>query len=228
MNVARSTLGLRHEAAETSGTSVVHRTHGSTAAHVVSLILDSDGQVMATCAGADRLLASGQPLRLKGKRLCAEQQDEDARLQTAIARALSADEPIARIVLTTSPACSFQVTVSPLRSRTRAADGYSCLVSIEPVAPLQTPQANLLESVFGLSPAQARVAGGLLRGTTIREVALQLHVSVNTCKTHVKAIYAKTGCRSHADLVRRMMQLGAIGGSPNAEPTPEEPAPVTA
>jgi DNA-binding CsgD family transcriptional regulator len=224
MRVAQGTVAVGHNVADTSGPAVA-QAHVAAPIPTANLVLDRNGHVIATCASADRLLASGQPMRVRANRLCAMQPDEDLRLQTAIAGALSTEQTVST-VLTTSPTCSLRAAVSPLRSRMRAAVVSSCLVRLEMVTALRAPSDDMLARVLGLSPAQARVAAGLLNGATIRNVAVELHVSVNTCKTHIKAIYAKTGCRSQVELVRRLMQLGA-GAASTAAPDALVPGSAT-
>lgn len=58
-----------------------------------------------------------------------------------------------------------------------------------------------------ITPAERRVMQRLMRGDTPREMTGGLNVSYATVRTHLRALYAKTGCRRQAELV----QLG-FGG----------------
>jgi DNA-binding CsgD family transcriptional regulator len=58
-----------------------------------------------------------------------------------------------------------------------------------------------------ITPAERRVMSRLMRGDTPREMTDGLKVSYATVRTHLRALYAKTGCRRQAELV----QLG-FGG----------------
>lgn len=55
---------------------------------------------------------------------------------------------------------------------------------------------------FGLTPAETRVVEGIVAGLTLAEVAHAAGISRETVRTQVKAVYAKTGARSQAELVR--------------------------
>ena len=53
-----------------------------------------------------------------------------------------------------------------------------------------------LQSHFGLTPAEARLALHLVTGETLRSAAVKLGISYETARTHLKNIFNKTGtCR---------------------------------
>ncbi len=82
------------------------------------------------------------------------------------------------------------------------------LVCISDVAPLPDGAAATLQLLFGLTPAQANLALALFEGGSLREYADRHGRSLNTVRTHLKEIFAKTGARRQSELVR---QLGALG-----------------
>ena len=74
-----------------------------------------------------------------------------------------------------------------------------------------------------LTPQEARVVVALRSGSTNREVAEQLFVSVKTIETHLTRIYRKLGFRSRAQVVAAY-HTGTIPGLGPALPAV---APVT-
>ncbi|MEO8198242.1 MAG: helix-turn-helix transcriptional regulator [Thermoanaerobaculia bacterium] len=72
-----------------------------------------------------------------------------------------------------------------------------------------TPAA-ILSGLYGLTPAEARVAGEVLRGNGIDESADNLGLKRETIRTHLKHIFAKVGTTRQADLVRLLL-TGAAG-----------------
>ena len=54
---------------------------------------------------------------------------------------------------------------------------------------------------WGLSRREAEVADLVLRGLSNREIAGQLNISTNTVKTHLRAIFDKSGLRSRFELI---------------------------
>ncbi|MFA7439603.1 MAG: helix-turn-helix transcriptional regulator [Sphingomonadaceae bacterium] len=62
-----------------------------------------------------------------------------------------------------------------------------------------------LVEMFALLPSEARLAWGLARGLSIREVAEELNLTVETARNYSKKVYAKTGARGQAELVRNIL-----------------------
>jgi len=71
----------------------------------------------------------------------------------------------------------------------------------------------LVATSMGLTHSEAALACALFSGITLMEASNQLGVSLNTCKSQLKAIYIKTDCRSHVDLVKAMFAACVIRGS---------------
>jgi DNA-binding CsgD family transcriptional regulator len=61
---------------------------------------------------------------------------------------------------------------------------------------------DALREAFGLTAAEARVAGLVAAGLSTPEIAAALGVSANTVRTHLAACYDKTGLRSQVMLAR--------------------------
>lgn len=75
--------------------------------------------------------------------------------------------------------------------------------------------AGLLSVAYGLTPTEAQVALGVMRGEAPAVIARALGVSINTVRTHLAQAYAKTGSAGKAELAARLhaSPLGLIGGS---------------
>lgn len=72
------------------------------------------------------------------------------------------------------------------------------------------PTTNCLEQIFGLTPAEARLALLLVGGDTVNEVAERLHLSVATVRTQLKAVFEKTHTHRQAELVVLVSRLAAL------------------
>jgi len=70
-----------------------------------------------------------------------------------------------------------------------------------PVTLPQAPPVELVQSLFDLTPAEARVARGLAAGDTLDQIASIGSVSRNTVRTQVRGVLEKTGCRRQAEVV---------------------------
>jgi DNA-binding CsgD family transcriptional regulator len=69
------------------------------------------------------------------------------------------------------------------------------------------PSERHLMGAFGLTPAEARLAGALTRGLRPDEIAARHGVSLATVRKQLSAVLAKTGCARQADLLRLMLTL---------------------
>lgn len=63
-------------------------------------------------------------------------------------------------------------------------------------------EASLLISLYRLTPGEAKVGALLVRGRTLREVADEFGVSINTVKTHQRAIYDKLGLSRRSQMIK--------------------------
>jgi DNA-binding CsgD family transcriptional regulator len=77
----------------------------------------------------------------------------------------------------------------------------AAVLAIMPVAAPQAPPIELVQSLFDLTPAEARVARSLASGKTVEDIASDGGVSLNTVRTHVRGVLAKTGCDRQAEVV---------------------------
>jgi len=67
------------------------------------------------------------------------------------------------------------------------------------------PKADQLRDFYDLSNAQARVVLSLLEGNDIMTSAAKLNISINTIRSHMRAIYAKLGVDNQRDLLRVLL-----------------------
>lgn len=64
---------------------------------------------------------------------------------------------------------------------------------------------DLLRRSYGLTAAEARLAGDLAEGLRVEEAAAKHGVTIGTARSHLKAVFAKTGTRSQSALVRLLL-----------------------
>jgi len=64
------------------------------------------------------------------------------------------------------------------------------------------PSISELREFYGLSKGQGRVIACMLRGTNIDDTAKELHISINTIRSHLRAVYDKLGVNNKSELFR--------------------------
>jgi DNA-binding CsgD family transcriptional regulator len=72
------------------------------------------------------------------------------------------------------------------------------------------PDANILQEIFGLTKAEARLALRLACGETLEDIAEEHDVSISTARVQLKSIFAKTGTSRQAELVGLLTRLAIL------------------
>jgi DNA-binding CsgD family transcriptional regulator len=212
--------------------------HTVEAAGIAAVSLGEGGRVVRMTAAARRLLEAREGLEVSGGRLVAADARERGRLEELIrgaaatggggeGRAVALDRAIspqvpgrlhtlpfggAMLVSRRPPKRPLQVVVSPFRSVKILLEDRPCAVLLIR-DPEERPgsQAELLRSLYGLSPMEGRVAGLLVAGVDVAGIAEQLGISTETVRFYLKAIFRKTGTRRQSELVRLAMGLPGAG-----------------
>ena len=65
--------------------------------------------------------------------------------------------------------------------------------------------ADMISSLYGLAPAEARLVAALIADRTLKEAAAEIGTTEGTARTTLKRVFAKTGTHSQADLIRRVL-----------------------
>ncbi|MFT4102020.1 MAG: LuxR C-terminal-related transcriptional regulator [Burkholderiaceae bacterium] len=201
-----------------------------------AILIDAQQYVVASNRRGNELLCAGAFVSLADGRLaCPDGASQRALLAALAAGSAGADH--GHVVLQASRSAAIRrgrprqlgVSLSVFTPFTAGAVDGQILVLLTfenvPLASLDL-SANVMRC-FGLTSAQARVAAELATGKTIKRIAFELGVSVNTVRHHVKAIFAKTGTNRQVELVQmlgRLVQIWAF----DDEPAPERAAPIAA
>ena len=120
-------------------------------------------------------------------------------------------------ILRVAGAPAWQVLVLPIVMRHSDRSDRAALVLVHgqtEQAGLHGPVNQLLQQVYGLTPAEARLAMLILDGLAPGDAATSLKVSVATIRTQLSAILKKTGARKQAELVRHLSPLMVLDQPP--------------
>ncbi|WP_020178158.1 helix-turn-helix transcriptional regulator [Methylopila sp. M107] len=83
------------------------------------------------------------------------------------------------------------------------------LLVVTPLGVGSTPVASILSGLFDLSPAEARVARGVIGGRTVADIAEEFGLSEATVRTQLRAVFAKTGTSRQSELVSACLGIAA-------------------
>ena len=180
-------------------------------------VLDGRGRVLSMNAAAQALARVGSLLRFgRDGRLNFVQPAYDAIYKRALAAAVDAAAsraPHGFNVKDTS-VTDAAVIVLPLRPPS----GNIALVAAQPRALLvirrddsrNVPPKQLLQTLYGLTPAEAEVAMHLVGGATPQEAADTLGISRTTARNQIAAVMTKLGVHRQAELVAAVSRLAPV------------------
>ena len=181
------------------------------------IVVDASHAVIAANHLARRILETADPLSMKNNRLvCAG--DDAIALTDAIARTLAmscgvdvANEEV--VALDRSRGRPLPVLVFPLDVRERVdekAKRTAVLFIRDPDRhPIRT-ESRWLETLFSVTPTEARLAARLSDGLSLEDAAESLGMSTSTARVHLKHIFSKTGTSRQAELVRLVLSGPAL------------------
>lgn len=72
------------------------------------------------------------------------------------------------------------------------------------------PTADALQKIFGLSPAEAKLAVRISQGESLADVAEASKVSITTARSQLASIFAKTRTRRQAELVSLLTRISIL------------------
>jgi DNA-binding CsgD family transcriptional regulator len=178
------------------------------------ITLDALGRVLQFDRRAEALIADESFLRITGKRLVAEQSADQKALDSCLLKACACgagkttDPGKGAIVLHSPLGGNLYVSVLPYRSKWTILDGRPAAVVF-----ITTPEEQghgehrLWQTMFGLSPAECRVAEMMKQGIEVAEISEMIRIKVDTVRYYQKCIYRKTAVRGQAQLIRLLTRL---------------------
>ncbi|WP_407176924.1 hypothetical protein [Bradyrhizobium sp. STM 3562] len=176
------------------------------------ILVDAAGKIMRMNRAAESIVRSRDGLSVKSGRLVASRASEQVLLERLIAGACAPARLTGGAVGISRPSESLRYGIEVSALSMRAYDGAPTpgAAIIFLTDPEQRPQTEteLLAAVFGLTPAEARVAVAAISHAAIGRTAAHLKLSPNTVKSHLRRIFAKTGTGSQIELARLLTSLG--------------------
>ena len=78
--------------------------------------------------------------------------------------------------------------------------------SVVAIEEREIPQADVLKTRFGLSPAEARLAALLFGGASLRSCAKALGIQYETARSYLKSVFRKTKTHRQTDLILTVIE----------------------
>jgi len=185
-------------------------THSLDSLPVGMMLLDAQAKLLVRNRAAAELLERRAGLRLDRRgRLRPERADARTAFERLIAAAAtSARGPgtapagtlALRRAVSESPLLLLAVPAGEVHTGLLASEGTVALFATDPRRQAPTDHPTL-RGLWGLSPAEVRVARLLVQGRSLPEIAAALEVRPSTVRTHLNRIFDKTGARRQTELV---------------------------
>ena len=172
-----------------------------------AFLLDAAATVLRANPAGEQLLAAAALLRRDGSRLAATAAAANQVIRAALHQIGSGGTPTEGISVPLGEASAAPVALLmplPAAKGVLADSGDGAIAALfvqPPQSPVQLPP-ELLARRYRLTPAELRIFIWIANGHRVAAIADFSGTSQNTVKTHLRALFAKTGARRQADLVR--------------------------
>ncbi|MFI5119086.1 MAG: hypothetical protein ACHQM4_01655 [Thermoanaerobaculia bacterium] len=175
-------------------------------------VVDDGGRVAKKNRAAERLLGMADGLGVSNGCLEAGKPAETAALHALVAGAASsarAPGAHSEAMLVSRPsgnrAFHLYAVPVPQGSEVRPSDERTAVVFVSDPAPMVETPPEILQRTYGLTLAEARLAGLLVAGHSLEEAVFALGTSLNTVKTQLRGLFTKLDVRRQTDLVRLLL-----------------------
>jgi DNA-binding CsgD family transcriptional regulator len=195
--------------------------HGNAAGqHALDLIgaacisLDTHGQVLSMSRRADALVAGADTLHVNNHRLLATVTAEQGLLDACLLPACacgacnSTDPGAGAAVLHSGRGIPLYLSALPYHSsRAFLEHNPAALLFLTTPEEQGCGEHRIWQSMFGLSPAECRVAEMMKRGLDVAEISETINIKVDTVRYYQKCVYRKTAVRGQGQLIRLLTRL---------------------
>lgn len=177
-------------------------------------LLDAAGRIAFANQPGEALLRTDDGMKTVEGRPRAARAIDTAQLDRLIARAVrgTPTEGGAAALARPSGKRPLQAIVVPFRHQLEwlpRPTPAALLLLVDPEESAPT-QGEILRQLYGLSPAEARLTLLIIAGSSRQQAAEQLGIADATARTQLERVFAKTGTRRQAELIRLLAGLSRL------------------
>ena len=192
------------------------------------MLVNGSGSLVTANQHAVDILADGNALTLNRGVLCTLMAQQDLQLKDLINKAANtplenADAQIWTLKIEPSnnqAPISLLISPDPYPNTHYDSRVEGCAAIFVAAASSQHKIAeSALQTLFNLSPAEARLAALLASGESLIQAAEHSYISRNTAKVQLKSIFTKMGVSRQAELIKRILTSPAV-----FQPSPTKPS----
>ena len=177
--------------------------------------ISASGRGMLMNRLAETVVTEADCLRLVAGKLSATSSKGNRKLQQLVSSAVEMKfgprQVSAMMMERTLGRMALRVTVTRFVSAISGGSmALAALVFVSDPGGIPQSRGTLMRSLYGLTPAESRVADLLLQGLDAGEAANRLGLTLGTVRLQTKRVMAKTGTRRQAELMRLGLSLPAV------------------
>jgi len=181
------------------------------------ILIDEEGRAIHLNKKAEKILAAREGLCMVSGRLTASGLQDGSRLRQLIRSAIgkASDKTIVLsgamcLMPESGEGQPLSILVTPLNSRNQERLEFlhkSACAAIFIGSPAHSgePDVDVIRMLYGFTGAEARLAAALARGYSLNEISERFRISCHTARSHLKAIFEKTGTNRQAELVNLIL-----------------------
>jgi DNA-binding CsgD family transcriptional regulator len=171
------------------------------------VLVNQDAQPVFVNRAAKRILTDNSTVRLESTGLTAARQEDDARLRSLVSRAANGRPCGGEMAIYRERGQPVLIFVNPIRARYQppTSSDATAAVWISDPEDRSFSRSRRIRTIFELTCAEAALASEIAGGMTLIEIANSRNISRHTVRNQLKSIFAKTGARCQADLVRLVL-----------------------
>lgn len=175
------------------------------------IVIDRAGRPVASNKAAQAMMAAGAGIANVRGYLSIESHGRNVRLEDLMSDLFRNRRPSLDFVLRRAGSAKpLTCLMVPANGQVHGEHTPAAILFISDPQIAVSYDPALIGHLYGLSPAEARVAALLASGYRLEEVAAQLGIAYETVRKHLKQIFGKTGVYRQAELVR-MLVSGPAG-----------------
>jgi DNA-binding CsgD family transcriptional regulator len=175
-----------------------------------TLWINAAGRIVSLNPQATTILAAGDGLSVRNDKLAVSEPADAERLQHALRLATKTEPRQGQWFAIARRKQSTPLLVSVIPATIPAAldplcGGPFALLILQDMTHQRVSRSAQLQVIYRLTPAETRLAEALLENDTIESYALKNDISRNTVRTHLASLFAKTGAKRQAELIRTLL-----------------------
>lgn len=153
-------------------------------------------------------------VRVTNGRVCATNRRDATKLQKAIEWATRETRAESRTIrLSTSAGVHMTVTVSPYTTGAPVPRSEPLAMLLLSHGKPKHIDERFMADEYGVTPAEMRLLRALAEGEPLKSYADRHDIRITTVKTHLTALFDKTGVRRQSDLIRFVLSASPLCGN---------------